>query len=45
MQGLVALEPNLAKVARMRDGEGVSTDELVRRFTNVIVNGVRGLQR
>jgi AcrR family transcriptional regulator len=44
MQGLVTLEPNLTKLSSSRGGGDISVDDIVRRFTNVIVNGVRGLR-
>jgi AcrR family transcriptional regulator len=42
MQGLVELESKFNTLRAMRDGEAVSTRELVRRFTSIIVRGVSG---
>jgi len=41
MQGLVALEPKLDSISRARGGEGIVVDELVDRFTDLIVAGLR----
>jgi AcrR family transcriptional regulator len=42
MQGLVVLEPKIRRLIALGGGGEVSTPELIRRFTSLIVNGVRG---
>lgn len=42
MQGLVVLEPKIAIINQMRGGSPFSTDELVRRYTHLMLNGLRG---
>lgn len=43
MQGLVVLEPKILRLSQSRQGgEGVSTRELVRQFTMMIIDGLRG---
>jgi AcrR family transcriptional regulator len=41
MQGLVTLEPKIALLNRAKGGADVSTRELVRHFTQLIVDGLR----
>lgn len=41
MQGLVVLEPKIALIRASRGGPPVSTPELVRRFTALVVAGMR----
>lgn len=41
MQGLVTLEPKLAVIAEHRDGQMPAVGELARRFTDLIVDGLR----
>jgi AcrR family transcriptional regulator len=41
MQGLVALEPKLSLMNQMRGNEDLATGPLVRRFTDLIVTGLR----
>ena len=41
VQGLVVLEPKIARINEHRGGSDVTTDDLVRRFTRTIVAGVR----
>lgn len=45
MQGLVVLEDKISRVDQMRGGTGVMPDELVRRFTDLIVAGMRSGRR
>jgi AcrR family transcriptional regulator len=42
MQGLVVLGPKLERIAELRGRPAVPTGELVRRFTDLMVNGLRG---
>lgn len=42
MQGLVQLGPKLERISEIKGGGAVSTGDLVRRFTDLIVNGLRG---
>jgi len=41
MQGLVTIEPKLALLNRAKGGAEVSTRDLVRRFTELILDGLR----
>lgn len=41
MQGLVVLEPKIARLSALHGGPAVATRELVRRFTSLIVAGMR----
>jgi AcrR family transcriptional regulator len=41
MQGLVTLEPKIALINRAKGGADVSTRELVARFSQLILNGLR----
>ena len=42
MQGLVVLEPKIAIINELRGGSPITTDELVRRYTHLMLNGLRG---
>jgi AcrR family transcriptional regulator len=42
MQGLVALSPQISGISELKSGTPVETPELVRRFTKLMVNGLRG---
>lgn len=42
MQGLLVLEPKFAHMCLMRETPMAPIDEMVRRFTNFMVNGFRG---
>jgi AcrR family transcriptional regulator len=44
MQGLVVLEPKIARVSALHGGPAVATRDLVRRFTALIVAGMRSAQ-
>ena len=41
MQGLVVLEPKIAVINHLRGGKPITTDELVRRYTHLMLNGLR----
>ena len=41
MQGLVVLEPKIAVINQLRGGAPITTDELVRRYTHLMLNGLR----
>lgn len=41
MQGLVQLEPKITLLAQLKGHDHVSTDDLISRFTNIILNGLR----
>jgi len=43
MQGLVVLEPKIARIGTLKGGDAVATPDLVRRFTGLIVAGMRSL--
>ncbi len=45
MQGLVVLEPKFARICEFRTTPAPPTDEMVRRFTDFMVNGFRGHRR
>ncbi len=45
VQGLVVLGPKLERICEVHDAPPVPADELVRRFTDMIVNGLRGMNR
>lgn len=45
MQGLVVLEPKIQRLNALGGGGDLSTAELIRRFTWLIVNGVRGCRK
>jgi AcrR family transcriptional regulator len=42
MQGLVQLAPKINVISQFKRGEQVTTDELIDRFTHIILNGLRG---
>jgi AcrR family transcriptional regulator len=42
MQGLVVLEPKIKMVNALKGGPETSTADIVRRFTDLMVNGIRG---
>jgi hypothetical protein len=42
MQGLVTLSPQISEISEMKNGSPVETAELVRRFTQLLVDGLRG---
>lgn len=41
MQGLVQLEPKIALLAQLKGRDQVPTDDLIGRFTNLMLNGIR----
>jgi AcrR family transcriptional regulator len=41
MQGLVQLAPKIALIAQLRGGEAPEVDELIARFTTLMVDGIR----
>jgi AcrR family transcriptional regulator len=42
MQGLVVLEPKIKRLNALKGGPETSTADIVRRFTDLMVNGIRG---
>ena len=42
MQGLVQLAPKISVISQIKHGTPVSTDDLIDRFTRIILNGLRG---
>ena len=42
LQGLVVLEPKIRRLMALGGAHEVPTIDLIRRFTTLIVNGVRG---
>jgi hypothetical protein len=44
MQGLVVLERKIRMINSLKGGADTSTADLVRRFTNLMVDGLRGRQ-
>lgn len=42
MQGLVVLEPKIALINQLKGGTPISTAELVRRYTRLMLDGLRG---
>jgi hypothetical protein len=42
IQGLVVLQPKIESINGLHGGADISTKELVGRFTNLIVAGLRG---
>lgn len=44
MQGLVVLEPKIGRLNEIAGGDAVSTRDLVRRFSQLILDGLRGTE-
>ena len=45
MQGLVVLEPKISSLNALKVGRPVSTADLVRRYTQLMLDGLRGTRQ